>query len=63
MALTDCEQVDARIEDANNLLRDFEMFFRQSAGPTLRVAMDIGTDIPKCMIVSGINACETEEAG
>lgn len=50
MAFANCEQVNARVEDANNLLRDFEMFFRQSAGPTLRVAMDLGTDIPKCMI-------------
>jgi signal transduction histidine kinase len=50
MAFANCEQVDARLEDANSLLRDFEMFVRQSAGPTLRVAMDLGTDIPKCMI-------------
>jgi signal transduction histidine kinase len=50
IAFAKYEQIDAQIEDANDVLKDFEMFFRQSAGPTLRVAMDLGTDIPKCMI-------------
>lgn len=44
------EQVEPHIADANDLLKDFEVFLRHGAGPALRVAMDLGIDIPKCMI-------------
>jgi signal transduction histidine kinase len=44
------EQVEPRIEDANDLLKDFEVCLRHGAGPRLRLAMDLGVDVPKCMI-------------
>jgi signal transduction histidine kinase len=44
------QQVEPHIEDANDLLKDFEVCLRHGAGPAVRLAMDLGTDVPKCMV-------------
>ena len=44
------QQTEAHSEDANDLLKDFEVFLRYGAGPSVRLSMDLGRDIPNCMI-------------
>jgi signal transduction histidine kinase len=44
------QQTEARSENANDLLRDFEVFFRHGAGRSVRLSMDLESNIPNCMI-------------
>lgn len=46
------QKIDARAEDVNQLLKALELFLRYSAGPRVRIAFGLGTDIPKCLINS-----------
>jgi signal transduction histidine kinase len=36
-------------EDANELLRDLDLFLRYGAGSNVRVALDLASDIPRCV--------------
>src|SRR5215208_6603192 len=44
------QQTEARSEIVNDLLKDFEIFFRHGAGRSVRLSMDLESDIPSCMI-------------
>ena len=44
------QQTEARSEGANDLLKDFEVFFRYGAGPSVRLSMQLGCNIPNCML-------------
>jgi len=44
------QQTEARSENANDLLKDFEVFFRHGAGRSVRLSMDLESDIPNCML-------------
>ena len=49
VAFTREQQAEARSENANDLLKDFEVFFRHGAGRLVRLSMDLESDIPNCM--------------
>jgi signal transduction histidine kinase len=43
-------ELDARVCDANALLRDLELFLKYGAGSTIRVVTQLSPDIPNCLI-------------
>jgi signal transduction histidine kinase len=43
-------ELDARVCDANALLRDLELFLRYAAGSAIRVVTQLSPDIPNCLI-------------
>ena len=44
------QELEPRSADANELLRQLELFLKYGAGPRLRVVMQLATDIPKCVV-------------
>ncbi|WP_056589043.1 ATP-binding protein [Mesorhizobium sp. Root102] len=44
------QELDAHAGDLNKFLRSFEPFLRYGAGPDVRVKLELGSDIPDCLI-------------
>ena len=44
------QELEPRSADANELLRQLELFLKYGAGPRLRVVMQLAPDIPKCVV-------------
>jgi signal transduction histidine kinase len=43
-------ELDVRAADANELLRDLELFLRYGAGPAIRIVFELASDIPECLL-------------
>jgi signal transduction histidine kinase len=43
-------ELDAHAENANDLLRNLELFLKYGAGAGIRIVFDLASDIPKCLI-------------
>ena len=43
-------ELEARVGDANELLRNLELFLKYGAGPGIRIILELASDIPKCLI-------------
>ncbi len=50
LAFAKQHELDARAEDANELLRDLELFLKYGAGPGIRIVLELAPDIPQCLI-------------
>ena len=44
------QELAARAGDANMLLRNLEVLLRYSAGPGVRIVLELASDIPKCLV-------------
>jgi signal transduction histidine kinase len=44
------QQTETRSENVNDLLKDFEVFFRHGAGRPVQLSMDLESNIPNCLI-------------
>jgi signal transduction histidine kinase len=42
--------LDARAGDANELLKDLEVFLRYGAGAGIRIVLELAPDVPKCVV-------------
>lgn len=50
LAFAKHQELDAHAGDLNEFLRTFEPFLRYGAGPDVRVKLELGSDIPNCLI-------------
>ena len=50
LAFAKHQELDAHAGDLNVFLRTFEPFLRYGAGPDVRVKLELGSDIPNCLI-------------
>ena len=50
LAFAKHQELDAHAGDLNEFLRSFEPFLRYGAGPDVRVKLELGSDIPGCLI-------------
>lgn len=50
LAFAKHQELDVHAGDLNQFLRVFEPFLRYGAGPEIRVKLDLGLDIPHCLI-------------
>jgi signal transduction histidine kinase len=50
LAFAKHQELEAHAGDVNKFLRNFEPFLRYGAGPGIRIALELGPDIPKCLI-------------
>ena len=50
LAFAKPQQLEARAGDVNALLRNFELLLTYSAGPGIRVVLELAPDIPNCLI-------------
>ncbi|MBZ9708543.1 two-component sensor histidine kinase [Mesorhizobium sp. ESP7-2] len=50
LAFAKHQELDAHAGDLNEFLRSFEPFLRYGAGPDVRVTLELGSDIPHCLI-------------
>lgn len=50
LAFANHQQLESHAGDVNEFLRSFEPLLRYGAGPGVRVKLELGTDIPNCMI-------------
>lgn len=50
LAFANHQQLESHAGDINEFLRSFEPLLRYGAGPGVRVKLELGTDIPTCMI-------------
>lgn len=50
LAFAKHQELDAHAGDLNEFLRTFEPFLRYGAGPDVRVKLELGSDIPDCLI-------------
>lgn len=50
LAFAKGQELDAHAGDLNEFLRTFEPFLRYGAGPDVRVKLELGSDIPDCLI-------------
>ena len=44
------QELEAQVGDANELLRNLELFLKYGAGPGIRIILELASDIPKCLI-------------
>jgi signal transduction histidine kinase len=44
------QELEPRPGDANELLRNLELLLRYSAGPDVRIVLELASDIPECLI-------------
>jgi signal transduction histidine kinase len=50
LAFAKHQELDAHAGDLNEFLRSFEPFLRYGAGPNVSVKLELGSDIPDCLI-------------
>jgi len=50
LAFAKHQELDAHAGDLNEFLRSFEPFLRYGAGPDASVKLELGSDIPRCLI-------------
>jgi signal transduction histidine kinase len=50
LAFAKHQELDTHAGNLNEFLRSFEPFLRYGAGPDLRVKLELGSDIPDCVI-------------
>jgi len=50
LAFAKHQELDAHAGDLNEFLRSFEPFLRYGAGPDANVKLELGSDIPRCLI-------------
>lgn len=50
LAFTKQQELESHAENANDLLRNLEMFLQFSAGPGFRLRFDLAPDLPNCLI-------------
>jgi signal transduction histidine kinase len=50
LAFAKHQELDVHAGDLNQFLRSFEPFLRYGAGPDIRVKLELGSDIPDCLI-------------
>jgi signal transduction histidine kinase len=50
LAFAKQQELDPRAEDANELLRNLELFLKYGAGPGIRIVLELASDIPQCLI-------------
>ncbi|TGT71968.1 MULTISPECIES: ATP-binding protein [unclassified Mesorhizobium] len=50
LAFAKHQELDAHAGDLNEFLRSFEPFLRYGAGPDVRVKLELGSDVPLCMV-------------
>jgi signal transduction histidine kinase len=50
LAFAKQQEFAAHAVDANELLKNLELFLRYGAGPGIRIVLDLASDIPKCLI-------------
>jgi signal transduction histidine kinase len=50
LAFAKHQELDAHAGDVNEFLRSFEPFLRYGAGPDIRVKLELGDDVPNCLI-------------
>jgi signal transduction histidine kinase len=51
LAFAKQQELEARVEDVNELLRNLELLLKYGAGPETRIILELASDIPKCLIV------------
>ncbi|MEI9401671.1 ATP-binding protein [Mesorhizobium argentiipisi] len=50
LAFAKHQELDVHAGDLNEFLRSFEPFLRYGAGPDVRVKLELGSDVPLCMV-------------
>ncbi|BCH17119.1 hypothetical protein MesoLjLa_39700 [Mesorhizobium sp. L-2-11] len=50
LAFAKHQELDIHAGNLNDFLRSFEPFLRYGAGPDVRVKLELGSDIPNCLI-------------
>jgi signal transduction histidine kinase len=50
LAFAQHQELDAHAGNVNEFLRSFEPFLKYGAGPDIRVRLELGSDIPNCLI-------------
>ena len=50
LAFAKQQELEVRAGDVNELLRNFELLLKYSAGPGIRVVLKLASDIPNCLI-------------
>ncbi|SFQ09462.1 His Kinase A (phospho-acceptor) domain-containing protein [Mesorhizobium sp. NFR06] len=50
LAFAKHQELDTHAGDLNEFLRSFEPFLRYGAGPDVRVKLELGSDVPLCMV-------------
>ncbi|KRB30221.1 ATP-binding protein [Mesorhizobium sp. Root172] len=50
LAFAKHQELDAHTGDMNEFLRSFEPFLRYGGGPDVRVKLELGSDVPACLI-------------
>jgi signal transduction histidine kinase len=50
LAFAKQQELEARAADVNELLRNLELLLKYSAGPETRIVLELGSDVPKCLI-------------
>lgn len=50
LAFANDKKPDLQARDLNELVRSFEPFLRYGAGPHIRVRLELGSDIPRCLV-------------
>ena len=50
LAFAKHEELDVYAAEVNDLLRSFEPFLKYGAGPDIRTRLELGPDVPRCLI-------------